>query len=439
MINRLKRTAVLVLAVAMSLMALVPVEAKEAPEKVLHTWYRMVLELVRHTPTFSPPVASRAFAYFGVTGYEIVASRPDSPLVSLAGQLNELKPVPTRDPGVAYDEAVVLNTAMALTAKNFFSHTGPTGQRALAAITKKMSEKVAADLPADVVARSEDYGRKVADHILAWSETDGGAKIENMGFPREYALVTKPGHWVPTSPIAQQQVPLLPQWGRLRTFAMPNGSTCGLPPPPEYSEAKDSEFYKEANEVYEAVNNLDPEQRAIARFWSDDPMLSPTPPGHWIFIVWDILDKEKAPIDRAVEAFALLGVSVADGFIGCWDAKFEFDLIRPVSYINKLIDPKWQTLLITPPFPEYPSGHSTQSGAAAVALTRVFGDNHAFVDTTHEADGLKARSFKSFWHAAEEAGISRLYGGIHFRAAIERGLEQGRCIGEYAAKLKTRK
>lgn len=167
-------------------------------------------------------------------------------------------------------------------------------------------------------------------------------------------------------------------------------------------------------------------------------MLSPTPPGHWIFIVWQIIEKDKLPIDRAVEAFALLGVAVADGFIGCWDAKFQYDLVRPVTYINKHIDPKWQTLLITPPFPEYPSGHSTQSAAAAVALTHVFGENYAFTDETHVADGLIARDFTSFWHAAEEAGISRLYGGIHYRAAIERGLEQGRCIGEYTARLKTR-
>ena len=439
MINRLKRTAMVVLALALSLMVLAPAQAGEAPEKVLHTWYRMVLELVRHTPTFSPPVASRAFAYFGVTGYEIVASEPNSDLVTLAGQLNGLTAIPAREAGQTYDEGVVLNTAMALTAKSYFSHTGPTGQRALAALTKKMTETVTKDVPSDVVTRSEDYGRKVAEHIIAWSDADGGAVIENMGFPREYTVSKEPGHWVPTSAIQQQQVPLLPNWGKVRTFAMPNGATCKLPPPPAYSEDKNSEFYKEANEVYETVNNLDPDQRAIARFWSDDPMLSPTPPGHWISITWQILGETNAPIDKAVEAFALLGVAVADGFIGCWDAKFQYDLIRPLTYINKQIDPKWQALLITPPFPEYPSGHSTQSGAAAVVLTHLFGENYAFTDATHEADGLVPRKFKSFWAAADEAGISRLYGGIHFRAAIKFGLEQGRCIGEYSAKLKTRK
>jgi hypothetical protein len=435
----LQLAAVAALAIAVWAGALISAQAKEQPEKVLRNWYRMVLELVRHTPTFSPPVASRAFAYLGVTGYEVTASAPNSKLVTLAGQLNGLTALPAREAGQTYDEGVVLNTAIAITARNFFSHTGPTGQRALAAMTRKMAADAASDVPSDVATRSEDYGRKVAEHILAWSETDGGAKIENMGFPREYALIAKPGHWVPTSPIQQQQLPLLPEWGKVRTFAMPNGATCGLPPPPDYSEDKNSEFYKQAKEVHDAVANLDSEQRAIARFWSDDPMLSPTPPGHWISIVWQVAAQENADMSRISEALALLGITVADAFIGCWDAKFEFDLIRPISYIQKQIDPKWQALLITPPFPEYPSGHSTQSAAAAEVLTHVFGDNYAFSDATHEADGLKPRDFRSFRAAAEEAGISRLYGGIHFRAAIERGLEQGRCIGAYAVKLKTRK
>lgn len=439
MVEFSKRVAAAALVAAFWLAGALPASARETPEKVHQIWYRMVLELVRHTPTFSPPVASRAFAYLGVAGYEVTVTAPGSERVSLAGQLNGLTALPAREAGRDYDEGVVLNTVLALSARDFFSHTGPTGQRALEAITRKMGEKVAEGVPADIVARSEGYGRKVAGHILAWSASDGGAEVENMGFPREYALVTKPGHWVPTSPIQQQQVPLLPQWGRVRTFAMPNGSTCGLPPPPDYSEDKASEFYKQAKEVHDVVANLDAEQRAIARFWSDDPMLSPTPPGHWIVIAMHVLGRENADIGRTTEALALLGVTVADAFIGCWDAKFEFDLIRPISYINKHIDPKWQALLITPPFPEYPSGHSTQSAAAAAVLTHLFGENYAFTDSTHEADGLKPRSFKSFWEAANEAGISRLYGGIHFRAAIERGLDQGRCIGAYAISLKTRK
>jgi hypothetical protein len=306
-------------------------------------------------------------------------------------------------------------------------------------VEAQLRAEASAGLPADVVARSEAYGKAVAEHILAWSQDDGGAVVENMGFPLEYALGEGPERWVPTSLIAQQQAPLLPKWGGNRPFAMPSGAVCDLPPPPEYSEDVNSAFYAEAREVYNTKRNLTPEQRAIARFWSDDPMLSPTPPGHWISIAMHSLEQESAGLERRVEVLARLGVTLADAFIGCWHTKYRYDLLRPVTYIRRLMDPKWESVMTTPPFPEYPSGHSTQSGAAATVLTALFGENYAFRDGTHEDDGLPARDYPSFWAAAQEAGLSRLYGGIHFRSAVEQGLEQGRCIGAYTNALRTRR
>jgi hypothetical protein len=219
---------------------------------------------------------------------------------------------------------------------------------------------------------------------------------------------------------------------------MPDGRTCDLPPPPAYSEEAASEFHAEALEVWETSRSLTEDQRLAARFWSDDPMLSPTPPGHWISIARRILAAQDAPLDRQAEVLALLGIAMSDSFVACWHTKFRYDLLRPVTYINRHIDPDWQPLLITPPFPEYPSGHSTQSGAAATVLTALFGEGFAFEDATHVDDGLPVRAFPDFWAAAEEAALSRLYGGIHFRAAIERGLEQGRCVGTHTAALRTR-
>ncbi len=432
-----RRVAALLMVAAMAWSG--ALDARAAPPgEILRGWYGLILELVRHTPTYSPPVASRSFAYLGVTAFETVATGSDE-LQSLAGQLNGLQPVPQREAGQAYDEAVALQAAMAFAARNFFENTGPTGQRAMAALEKKLRAQVSAGLPADVVARSEAHGKAVAAHILAWSRGDGGAVVENMGFPLRYELTKGPAHWVPTSLIAQQQYPLLPNWGKNRSFAMPDGGTCALPAPPEYSEDKDSEFYKQALEVYQTKNGLTPEQRDIARFWSDDPMLSPTPPGHWISIALQILERDGAGLEKSVDVLARLGVATADAFIGCWNAKYRYDLVRPVTYIRRVIDPKWEPLLITPPFPEYPSGHSAQSAAAAVVLTQLFGENFAFRDATRRSDGLTPRSFPSFWAAADEAAISRLYGGIHFRAAIERGLEQGRCVGAFANALRTRR
>ena len=407
------------------------------PADDLHSWYVHVLELVRHTATYSPPVASRSFAYLGVTAWEATASG-DEKLKSLAGQLNGLTALPKRESGKAYDETVVMNAALEEAVKNFFSNTGPTGQRAYAAVAKRLDEEATAGKTADIVDASKAYGKAIADHILAWSSTDGSAMIENMGFPLEYKLTPGPAHWVPTSAVRQQQMPLLPGWGNNRTFAMPDGAACPLPGPAEYSEDKGSAFYKEADEVYQTTTKLTDEQKIIARFWSDDPMLTPTPAGHWVSIILQIMERDRLSVDKSAEALARTGVAVADGFIGCWNEKFKHDLLRPVTYIKRVIDPKWEPMLITPPFPEYPSGHSSESGAAAEALTFVFGDKFAFDDATHEREGLKPRHFDSFWSAAEEAGVSRLYGGIHFRAAIDQGLEQGRCIGKHASALEMR-
>ncbi len=411
--------------------------AVTTPVDVEKAWYGLILELVRHTPTYSPPVASRAFAYLGVTAYEATASGTAG-LRTLAGQLTAMPAMPKREAGADYDEAVVLEAAMADATHHYFSNTGPTGQRATKALETKLGSETSAAKPSEIVARSERFGHAIADAVYDWSLSDGGAVIENMGFPYTYELKPGPQHWKPTSTIGQQQLPLLPGWGKVRPFAMPSGVACPLPPPPDYSEEPASVFYTQAKEVYDTVKSLSPEQKAIARFWSDDPMLSPTPPGHWIAIALQVLDHEKADIARHVEVLARLGAATADAFIGCWNTKFEVDLVRPITYIRRVIDPKFDPLLITPPFPEYPSGHSTLSGASSQVLANAFGDAYDFTDATHELDNLPPRHFASFQAAAEEAAISRLYGGIHFRAAAERGLDQGRCIAAYAIALKTR-
>jgi hypothetical protein len=412
-------------------------QAAAKPQDVLAIWYRLTLELVRHTPTYSPPVASRTFAYVGVTAFEAVASGSDD-LQSLAGQLNGLTALPAREDGKSYDEVVVLQAALAQSVTSFFANTGPTGQRALASIAEKQRLKAAEGVDAEVAARSEAYGQAIAAHIFAWAQTDGGAVIENMGFPFDYALTEGPDQWVPTSVLRQQQLPLLPNWGKNRPFVMPDGAACDLPSPPTYSEDPGSAFFAEAKEVFDTVKNLTPDQRMIARFWADDAMLSPTPPGHWISIALQIQKRDQMSVEQSVDMLARLGIATADAFIGGWNTKYQYNLLRPVTYIRRTMDPKWDSVLITPPFPEYPSGHSVQSGAAAAVLTDVLGEGFAFEDATHVDDGLEPRRFASFWVAAEEAGVSRLYGGIHFRAAIERGLDQGRCVGAFTTALKTR-
>jgi hypothetical protein len=298
--------------IALSLALLpVPGRAETPPDlradlraEVLHGWYRLVLELVRHTATYSPPVASRAFAYVGVIAHEAQVGLVPGP-VTLAGQLNGLAALPAPAPGL--DAATVLNAALERAMSDFFGNTGPMGQRAMAAMTRDLGAKVAEGLAPEAVAAARAHGLAVAAHVFAWSQGDGGAVVENMGFPMQYQGPEGPEFWVPTNTQALQQAPLLPGWGGNRPFAVPVGQMCKAPAPPSFSTAPGSAFHDGAMEVYRTAQTLTEDQVRIARFWSDDPMLSPTPPGHWVSIVCQIAVRDQMPAERVAAALAVHG------------------------------------------------------------------------------------------------------------------------------------
>jgi hypothetical protein len=202
---------------------------------------------------------------------------------------------------------------------------------------------------------------------------------------------------------------------------------------PPFSTQTTSHFYAEALVVYNVGLNLTTEQKTTADYWSDGPSATGTPPGHWIAIVSQIARKEGLSLARAAEAYARVGIAVHDAFIACWNQKYVYNLQRPVTYINSNIDANWTSYIVTPNFPTYTSGHSTQSGAAARVLADMFGTK-AFTDTTHTDHGLvpaqQPRSFKSFDQAAAEAADSRLLGGIHFSFDNYHGLASGQCIAQ---------
>ncbi len=405
--------------------------------QVATQWYNLMLNLTRHTATYSPPVAARTFAYIGLIAQETVASQRKT-LRSMAGQLNGFQAVSQVDAKLQYSTAAVLHGAFSSAIEKLYGNTGPTGQRVFISLNNKLSTELSSQIKADILERSLMYGRKVATEILAFAATDGGASISNLGFPLTYPKASNPQDWIPTAALGMQQTPLLPNWGQNRPLVMKTSNGCALPAPLVYSSDKASAFYKEALEVYETVKNISPEQKQIARFWSDDPMLTVTPPGHWINIVLNLALEKNWQLEQFVESQTRVGLAVNDAFIGCWQTKYQYNLLRPITYIRRHIDPAWEAILPVPPFPEYPSGHSTQSGAAAGVLTAMLGENYAFTDTTGSNNGLAARKFVSFNAAAEEAGISRLYGGIHYRTAVTRGLEQGRCIAAKINALKFR-
>jgi hypothetical protein len=233
-----------------------------------------------------------------------------------------------------------------------------------------------------------------------------------------------------------------PQWKTIRPFFLDSAKQFAPPPPVEYSKDSTSTFYKMMMEVYHVAKNLTEEQRNIANFWDCNPfavdysghmaigLKKISPGGHWMGISGIACKKANVSLDSAILVHTLVALTLHDAFISCWQEKYFSDRIRPESAINILVDPSWRPLLQTPPFPEYTSGHSVASSSVSVVLTYLLGDNFSFTDTSEIYFGLPARDFKSFYQAANEAAISRLYGGIHFRDACDNGVAQGKLVGQ---------
>lgn len=391
-----------------------------------HAYYQLELRLIKQTAGFSPPVASRALGYSGVTLYEsMVAGMPQ--YQSLVGKLNGLTDVPKPTKDMEYHWGVAANYAMASILKNLFANTSAANKVAIDSIRSVYDARFQASISQEVFSRSANYGEQVATKIFDWSKTDGGHEGYTKNFPASYVPPVGLGMWVKTDASNALQ----PYWGDNRTFLITNTAPSIMAPaPPAFSIDPTSTFYKNGKEVYDVGRNLTQEQRAIALFWADGAGETFTPPGHSISITRQVLLEKKSTLDVAAEAYMKVGIAVADAFICGWKCKYIFNLMRPITYIQANIDANWKPLLATPPFPEYISGHSVQSGAASEVLTQLFGDNVQFIDNSHADRGLAPRTLSSFRAFAQEAAISRLYGGIHFRFGNEEGLNMGVRIGK---------
>lgn len=408
---------------------------------VAHAWFDLSRSLVQRTPGYSPPVASRAFGCLAVALYEGVVPGMRGHR-SMVGVVNGASTMPAVGQNVAYHWPTVANRVLAQTCRSLIPLTQPALHEDIASLEQRFAAGFQSTVARGVFSRSVERGTAVAAAIDQWARADGGHDGYLRNFPASYVPPEGPGLWVPTLPGFQRA--MQPTWGTNRCFALTSVGDCDPPPPPPYSTDPASPFFTEAIEVYETVNDLTSEQLTIARFWSDDPGQTATPPGHSMSLATQVLRQESASLELAAETYARVGCAVADAFISSWRVKFQHNLQRPVTYIRNVIDPTWGDAagphplpLTTPPFPEYTSGHSVQTAAAAVVLTELFGAR-ALTDHTHDSRGFTPRHFASFDALAEEAAISRLYGGIHFRSGIERGLEQGRWIGTYVAALPLR-
>jgi len=397
-----------------------------------------VTEVIIHD-IFSPPVASRIYAYSNMAAYEVLAQN-NPEYKSLAGQIHELgeTPKPDADAAVNYDVAALV-AQMEMAKSLIFSEDRITEMRD--SLYTQWEEQNPTELEA-----SKAYGLKVADHIKAWMDGDMYKQTRTM--PKFSVNPDNPSRWQPTPPAYMDGIE--PHWMKIRTLVIDSADQFKPIPPPEFSMEEGSEFHKQLMEVYDVRNAMteegdDSEKMEIAKFWDCNPYVSThkghlmfatkkiTPGGHWIGIVKIATKKANADLMETVYVYTKTSVALFDGFISCWDEKYRSNLIRPETLINQYIDDAWAPVLQTPPFPEYSSGHSVVSGAAAEVLTQIYGDDFQFDDDTETAYGLPVRSFDSFRNASSEAALSRLYGGIHYRAAIEEGLKQGRQLGQFVA------
>ena len=402
---------------------------REHEADVATAWYDLILKLFADEK-LSPPVAARALAYVGVGLYEAVV--PGMPTHrSLVGQLNGFRAVPASLTHEEYHWPTVANSAAATVLRSLFALSRGPSMR-IAGLESGLAHVFQKSVEPAAFARSIAFGGAVGAGIARWSTEDGYASFDKC----DYSAPTGPGLWTPTPPLLTP--PVQPCWGRLRPFVLRGAFDVDPGPPKTYSEDTQSEFFRDAKEVYDTVNSLTAERRAIALFWADGPG-TVTPAGHTAAILRRITWERGRKLDFAAEAYAKVGLAAADAFISCWAVKYRHNLVRPVTYIRKVIDPTWSPLIATPPFPEYTSGHSMQSGATMQVLTEMFGRDFAFTDRTQESLGLGTRAFTSFWQAAEEAATSRLYGGIHYRTANERGLAAGRQIGTRVSSLQFRR
>lgn len=385
------------------------------------------------TDIFTPPVASRVYVYPLLAAYEAGKfSKADA--ASITAQLKGFDEMPKPESGKNYNFTVAAIKALCVTAKKVVFST-----KEIDDFEVKTLNEIKAGMAEEVFNNSTAFGETVANTVIKRLNSDNYK--ETRGMERFEVKNGINGRWVPTPPDYADGVE--PHWAKMKTLAMDTASQFRPVAPPQYSEDKNSPFWKELVEVHEISKTVVEERENILTFWDDNPFVSRhkghlmfqdkkmTPGGHWLAICQSFLKDKKVGYYESLRAYALTSVALYEAFISCWDAKYFYASVRPETVISAKLDKQWHPLLVTPPFPSYTSGHSTVSASAAETLTVLFGDNQAYTDETEKEYGLPVRSFKSFREAALEASISRVYAGIHYRSDCEKGNEQGTKIGQF--------
>ncbi len=397
--------------------------------EVLHKNQLMLTEVIIYD-IFSPPVATRIYAYTSLASYE--ATRFKQPgTQSIAEKLNGFTSMPQPEAGKKYDYTLAATEA-------FFTvvHKLVFSLDSLKQYEKNLYGNFKDNLDEITFQNSLNFGKAIGTAVLLRASKDH--YLQTRAMPK-YLGSKDDGKWDTTPPDYFEGTE--PYWKLMKPFSLDTCSQFRPLPPPIYSKDSNSVFYKMVKEVYAVSKVFTDTTKIIARYWDDNPFVMEhsghlsfankkiTPGGHWMGITAIACKKANADAVKTAKAYALVGVALFDGFISCWDTKYSYEYVRPITIIKAWFDKQWEPFLQTPAFPEYTSGHSTISGSASVVLTNMFGDNFFFHDNSDSAYINMTRDFPSFFKAAEEASISRFYGGIHYRLSLDTGLVKGKLVG----------
>jgi len=388
--------------------------------EVLDKWMTVQLRLMRNATGVPNHAFSRYFAYTGIVALESLA--PGIAGNSLwRSKWNGLTGLPASGHSKDYYYPANINGAMAAINRSLFPNAGVADKAAIDSLENSLNQEFLLTQTQSKLDVSIQFGKATAAAVFNWSETDGYKKANDP-----YAVPAGAGLWKPTAP--SFAAPATPYWGNNRTVI--TGSTESTQPaaPIPYSTEPSSAFYQMVKQVYDVTQNLTDDQKAMAMFWRDVPGVSS--PGHWLSILQQVMRKDKTSLDNAALAYALTGAAINDALISCFQSKYQFNVVRPITYIREVMGyTSWNSYLGTPAHPEYVSAHASLSVAAATVMDKLFNNSHEpFTDHTYDYLGFAPRTYSSFTAIGIEAGQSRLYAGIHYTPSINAGVTQGRKI-----------
>lgn len=398
-------------------------QTKTFSSDVVVSWLNMQLQMVKVPLPLGTAGqgTDRCQAYCGIALYESVV--PGMPAYqSLVGQLTDFPPMPSTEPGKAYNWGASANAALAEMNRRLFPATANANKTAMNNLENSWQAMYAAETDAETMQRSIAFGKEVATRVFNWASTDGSANINPP-----YVPPVGPGLWIPTA----STPPVNPYAYQLRLLVPGSADNTALQPPPPFSTVPGSPFYNMVKEVYDASATpatLTADQKALADYFKDVPGY--TPGGTYLALMTQALDLTKPTLDIAALTYVKVGLATRDASIVLFTNKYTFNLIRPVTYIRAYIDPNWTTYIPTPNHPEFPSGHSTSGGAILEMMRNMFGENFHFTLHTYDYLNYPPRSYTSFTQLSNEISDSRFYGGLHYRATLEKSIAQGKKVAD---------